>query len=60
MKINRAPQDVSAMERIESEFRAGVVEAPAVKRKPKKDGDKAQPSESAKVSKEERPKEETA
>ena len=32
MKINRAPQDVSTMERIESEFRAGVVEAPAVKR----------------------------
>ena len=60
MKINRAPQDVSVMERIENEFRAGVVEAPAVKRKPKKDGDKAQPAESAKVSKEEGPKEEKA
>ena len=48
------------MERIESEFRAGVAEAPAVKRKPKKDGDKAQPAESAKVSKEEGPKEEKA
>lgn len=48
------------MERIENELRAGIVEAPAVKRKPKKDGDKAQPAESAKVSKEEGPKEEKA